>query len=87
MQDARTRKTLSQFGDRVREARRIRGFSQEVLAERSGLHRTYIGTVERGERNPALVNLIRIADALEVDVSSLVRGLTLGRGLNREVRK
>jgi transcriptional regulator with XRE-family HTH domain len=87
MQDARTRKILSQFGDRVREARRIRGFSQEVLAERSGLHRTYIGTVERGERNPALVNLIRIADALEVDVSSLVRGLTLGRGLNREVRK
>jgi len=87
MQDAQTRKILSQFGDRVREARRDKGFSQEVLAERSGLHRTYIGTVERGERNPALVNLVRIADALEVDVSSLMRGLTLGRGLRREVRK
>jgi transcriptional regulator with XRE-family HTH domain len=87
MQDARTRKVLSQFGDRVREARRDRGFSQEVLAERSGLHRTYIGTVERGERNPALVNLVRIADALELDVSSLMRGLTLGRGSQREVRK
>jgi len=87
MQDAQTRKLLSQFGDRVREARRDKGFSQEVLAERSGLHRTYIGTVERGERNPALVNLVRIADALEVDVSSLMRGLTLGRGLRREVRK
>ena len=87
MQDAQTRKILSQFGDRVREARRDKGFSQEVLAERSGLHRTYIGTVERGERNPALVNLVRIADALEVDVSSLMRGLTLGRGLRRGVRK
>jgi len=87
MQDAQTRKILSQFGDRVREARRDKGFSQEVLAERSGLHRTYIGTVERGERNPALVNLVRIADALELDVSSLMRGLTLGRGLRREVRK
>lgn len=87
MPDARTRKILSQFGDRVRKARRDRGFSQEVLAERSGLHRTYIGTVERGERNPALINLIRIADALEVDVSSLMRGLTLGCGLQREVKK
>jgi transcriptional regulator with XRE-family HTH domain len=87
MQDARTRKILSQFGDRVREARRDRGFSQELLAERSGLHRTYIGTVERGERNPALVNLVRIADALEIDVSSLMRGLTLGRGLQRGARK
>jgi len=87
MQDAQTRKILSQFGDRVREARRDKGFSQEVLAERSGLHRTYIGTVERGERNPALVNLVRIADALELDVSSLMRGLTLGRGLRREARK
>lgn len=86
MQDAQARKILSQFGDRVREARRDKGFSQEVLAERSGLHRTYIGTVERGERNPALVNLVRIADALEVDVSSLMRGLTLGRGLRREVK-
>lgn len=50
--------------------------SQERLAERAGLHRTYIGHVERGEVNVALVNILRIAKALEVDPAELVRGLT-----------
>ena len=53
--------------------RRMRGWSQEVLAELCGLHRTYIGSVERGERNISLDNIERIAVALEVSVSDLVR--------------
>jgi transcriptional regulator with XRE-family HTH domain len=77
MQNAQSRKILTTFGGRVREARHALGISQEVLAERTGLHRTYIGTVERGERNPALINVVRIADALSVDAASLIAGLSL----------
>jgi len=49
--------------------------SQERLADQAGLHRTYIGHVERGEVNLTVWNLIRIADALGVDPAELVRGL------------
>ena len=87
MQDVRSRKVLVTFGVRVREARLARGLSQENLAEIAGLHRTYIGTVERGERNPALVNLVRIADALSVDLSALTSGLSLSPANRREARK
>ena len=63
------------FGGRVRDARKTRGLSQESLAHHCGFHRTYIGTVERGERNPALLNILRISDALDVDAGALVSGL------------
>ena len=71
----------AEFGRRVRqyreamEADRGRRVSQERLAEMTGLHRTYIGHVERGEVNVALYNIVRIADALGVDPGELVRGL------------
>jgi transcriptional regulator with XRE-family HTH domain len=55
----------------VRELRKARGFSQEELAHRAGLHYTYVGGIERGERNPALVNIGRIAKALKVPVAEL----------------
>ena len=54
------------FGDNVRKYRLSLGMSQEALASKSGLHRTYIGAVERSERNITLVNAERIAQALEV---------------------
>ena len=65
----------SAFGERVRELRLQRGLSQEALAERCGLHRTYIGSVERGERNVSLQNIVRIAHALDVAASGLLVGI------------
>lgn len=68
---------LREFGSRVRDRRREKGLSQEGVAERSGLHRTYIGSVERGERNISLANILVLAEALEVDAGELVTGLAL----------
>ena len=60
-----------QFGDRLRELRGQKGVSQEALADLAGLHRTYVGGIERGERNPSLVNIGRLAEALGVPVAEL----------------
>jgi transcriptional regulator with XRE-family HTH domain len=57
----------------LRAARTCRGLSQEALAQSSGLHRTYVGSIERGERNVTLLTLQRIASALEVDPLELLR--------------
>lgn len=59
------------FGQKVREKRQFVNLSQEELAARAGLHRTYIGSIERGERNIALVNIGKIASALGCSVSEL----------------
>ena len=63
------------FGERVRSRRHERGWSQEQLADVSGLHWTFIGQVERGRRNVTLHNILRLAEALDVDPGELVRGL------------
>jgi transcriptional regulator with XRE-family HTH domain len=60
------------LGRAVRDLRGRRGISQEELALRSGVHRTYLGGIERGHRNPSYTNLRRIADALSVRPSELV---------------
>ena len=62
-------------GETVRGQRETKQWSQEELAFRSGLDRTYVGGVERGERNIGVVNLVRIAQALSVSPSSLLEGL------------
>jgi len=62
------------FGNKVRSLRESKKMSQEQLAELAGLHRTYVGGIERGERNPTLLNLLKIARALEVPLSELVDG-------------
>jgi transcriptional regulator with XRE-family HTH domain len=64
---------LIQVGRRIRDLREAKGISQEILAEKSGLHRTYIGGVERGLRNPSLKSLSRIAKGLGASVAELVR--------------
>lgn len=60
------------FGRALRAARLERGLSREGLAELAGLHRTYVGDVERGERNVSLVNIERLARALGVRPSDLL---------------
>lgn len=61
------------LGARCRSIRQSNGWSQEELALRAGLHRTYIGSVERGERNVSLVNLQRLADAFGMTLHEFLR--------------
>lgn len=68
-------KHLQQFGAHIRILRQSQNLSQEELAEKANMHRTYIGMIERGERNPALLNLIRLAQALDVPLPELVNFL------------
>lgn len=58
------------FGSNVKKLRILRGFSQEELAYKAGLHRTYIGAVERAERNITLINAEKIAKALDVTLQN-----------------
>ncbi len=62
-----------QFGRAVREFRKATGISQEELAERTEIHRTYIGGIERGERNPTWLMITRIAKALGISATQLVQ--------------
>jgi len=64
---------LQKFGARVREERIRRGLSQERLAEKAGVHRTYIGMIERAEKNITLINIEKIAQALELPIDKLLR--------------
>jgi transcriptional regulator with XRE-family HTH domain len=63
---------LIKFGNRVREERLKLNLSQEKLAERAGLHRTYIGMIERAEKNITLENIEKIAKALQTPINSLM---------------
>ena len=63
------------FGTSVRELRIAQGLSQEVLAQKAGLHRTYIGGIERGERNVSLINIEKIASALNLSIVDIIEGI------------
>ena len=63
------------FGQRLRLLRKERGLSQEELGFRADLDRTYVGGIERGERNPSLVNICRIAGALGIEPVDLLDGV------------
>ena len=72
---SKTPDILVRFGQRVRELRKKAGFSQEQFAQRCELDRTYVGGIERGERNVSLRNIEVLARALSVSVSELTKGL------------
>jgi transcriptional regulator with XRE-family HTH domain len=64
---------LQKFGERVRQLRKQKDISQEELAHRADLHRTYIGMIERAEKNITLLNIEKIANALEVKIPELFK--------------
>ena len=64
---------LKQFAKKVSILRKQKGWSQEELGKRSGLHRTYIGSIERSERNVSLINVSKIAKAFSVPADSLIK--------------
>jgi transcriptional regulator with XRE-family HTH domain len=61
------------FGKRVRERRLALGLTQQELADRAGLHRSYVGEIELGRRNITIKNVVKIAKALQVDIASLLK--------------
>lgn len=73
---AESNKTLQkQFGEHLKLLRVKKNISQEEFAEKAGLDRTYISGLERGLRNPSLVILFRLADALDISISKLLKPL------------
>lgn len=73
---------LNLFGENVRKYRRFLNISQEELAHRADLHRTYIGMIERAEKNITLVNIEKIANALEVKIEDLLKHSDNGKKTN-----
>ncbi|HFF3080427.1 helix-turn-helix transcriptional regulator [Legionella pneumophila serogroup 1] len=67
---------LIKIGNKIRELRVSKGYSQEGIADAAGMGRTYMGRVERGEQNISIQNLIQIAFALNVEVSFLLPSLS-----------
>lgn len=67
------RQILIDFGNKVRERRKKLGLSQEALADIAGVHRTYIGMIERAEKNITLENIGKLAKALKVEISEILK--------------
>ncbi len=66
---------LIKFGNKVRQRRAELGLSQEELASRAGVHRTYIGMIERAEKNITLENIEKISKALKINLDELMKEL------------
>lgn len=69
---------LIQFGKRITRLRQCRAMSQEELATKAGVHRTYIGMIERGEKNITILTMLRVTTALDVKLSDLLKGFEDG---------
>ena len=67
------REVLIKFGNKVREQRLLLGLSQEELASRAGVHRTYVGMIERAEKNITLTNVEKIAKALKLSIDEITK--------------
>ena len=65
------KQVLKKFGEQVRKLRREKGMTQEQPADAAGIERSYMGTIERGERNPTLMKVYSIAKALKTPLSNL----------------
>jgi transcriptional regulator with XRE-family HTH domain len=68
---AQPQRVLLALGVALQEARRERGLSQEALGLETGVHRNYIGGIERGERSPTVAIVVKLADALDVPLADL----------------
>ena len=75
MDDALNNRLLKALGQRIRELRTEKGYSQEAFADHCGVHRTFMGTIERGESNLSFQNIAKVATALDVTLSVLFMGL------------
>lgn len=75
MVDALSKQVLKVLGLRIRDLRRAQGLSQEDLADKCGVHRTFMGTVERGESNLSFSNILKVASTLEMSLSALFEGV------------
>lgn len=64
---------LVKFGQRVRQEREKQGLSQEELANKAKVHRTYIGMIERAEKNITLINIEKISNALKIKIGNLLK--------------
>lgn len=73
-----TNNVLIKFGKSVRKVREEKSWTQEELADNANLHRTYIGMIERAEKNITLINIKKIADALDVPINKLVETIDNG---------
>lgn len=73
------RAKLKNLGKRIKEMRSERSISQEELAELAGVHRTYVGMIERGEKNVTILSAQKIATALGVSISELFKGYENGQ--------
>lgn len=72
MKSESDKRLLLEFGNRIKAIRLIKGISQEELASIAGVHRTYVGMIERGEKNITLITMKRFSEALGVHVAELV---------------
>ena len=83
---------LVTLGQRIRELRLKRGYSQEAFADHCGVHRTFMGTVERGESNLSFSNLVKVSKALGITLSQLLSGIerrsaTMAETVGRQERR